>query len=63
MPPLTASSSLPTHQWDYTRIKLEEPPERLAALQRLQAATGSGSLTGRLDLERQVRPLLAQWTS
>lgn len=42
-------------QWDYTRIKLEEPPEQ-AALRRLHAAAGgSGNLTGRLgDLERQV---------
>lgn len=43
-------------QWDYTRVKVEEAPDK-AALARLQAAglMGSGNLTARLgDLERQV---------
>lgn len=44
-------------QWDYTRVKVEEAPEK-AALARLQAAglMGSGNLTARLgDLERQEK--------
>ena len=38
---------LPVLQWDYTRIKLEEPPELVAARARLAAAGGG-------DLEQPV---------
>ena len=39
---------MPVLQWNYTRIKLEEPPELVAARARL-AAAGSGG-----DVEQQV---------
>lgn len=55
--PLQLAVCLLRVQWDYTRIKVEEAPDK-AALARLQAAglMGSGNLTARLgDLERQEK--------